>query len=87
VGIQGMRKRVSDTAEYGDLTRGRRVINEETRKEMKRMLKEVQSGDFAKEWIEENEKGRPVFNKRSKDDDKLLIEKVGKDLRKMMPWI
>jgi ketol-acid reductoisomerase len=87
VGIQGMRKRVSDTAEYGDLTRGRRIITEETRKEMKRILDEIQSGKFAKEWIEENKAGRPVFNSLSKKDDALLIEKIGSNLRKMMPWI
>ena len=87
VGIQGMRKRVSDTAEYGDLTRGRRIINDKTRQEMKKILEEVQSGKFAKEWIEENKAGRPVFNKLSQNDDKLLVEKVGKDLREMMPWI
>ncbi|OIO38038.1 MAG: ketol-acid reductoisomerase [Candidatus Omnitrophica bacterium CG1_02_49_10] len=87
VGIQGMRKRVSDTAEYGDLTRGKRVITEETRKEMKRMLKEIQSGAFAKEWIKENEDGRPNFTKLSKADDSILVEKVGKELRGMMPWM
>jgi len=86
-GIQGMRKRVSDTAEYGDLTRGSRIVNEETRKEMKKILEEVQSGAFAKEWIEENEKGRPVFKKLSEADNDILVEKVGRDLRKMMPWI
>ncbi|MCK4463048.1 MAG: ketol-acid reductoisomerase, partial [Candidatus Omnitrophica bacterium] len=75
VGIQGMRKRISDTAEYGDLTRGSRVITGETKKEMEKILGEVQSGKFAKEWIQENEKGRPVFNKLSKADDDILIEK------------
>jgi len=87
MGIQGMRKRVSDTAKYGDLTRGSRVITPDTRKEMKKILKEVQSGKFAKEWIKENEKGRPVFNELMKRDDSHLIEKVGRQLRKMMPWI
>ncbi len=87
VGIQGMRKRVSDTAEYGDLTRGSRVITEDTRNQMKKILGEVQSGKFAKEWIRENEKGRPLFNKLSKADDDILVEKVGKELRKMMPWM
>ena len=87
VGIQGMRKKVSDTAEYGDLTRGKRVINKDTRKIMKDILKEVQSGKFAKEWIEENKKGRPVFNKISQEEDKHQIEEVGKKLRKMMPWM
>jgi ketol-acid reductoisomerase len=86
-GIQGMRKRVSDTAEYGDLTRGKRVIDERARKTMKEMLKEVQSGKFAKEWIEENKKGRPVFNKLSKESSAHPIEEVGKRLRKMMPWM
>lgn len=69
VGIQGMRKRVSDTAEYGDLTRGKRIITAETRKEMKKILEEVQSGKFAEEWIKENEKGRPLYNKLSNADD------------------
>jgi len=87
VGIQGMRKRVSDTAEYGDLTRGKRIITDETRKEMKKILEEVQSGKFAKEWIEENSSGRPVFNALSKKDDALLVEKIGRELRNMMPWI
>jgi ketol-acid reductoisomerase len=87
MGIQGMRRRVSDTAKYGDLTRGSRVITSDTRKEMKKILKEVQSGKFAKEWIKENEKGRPVFNELMKRDDDHLIEKVGQQLRKMMPWI
>jgi len=86
-GIQGMRKRVSDTAEYGDLTRGPRIVNAGTRKEMQKMLKEIQDGTFAKEWIKENEKGRPLYNKLSKADDNILVEKVGAKLRKMMPWL
>jgi len=86
-GIQGMRKRVSDTAEYGDLTRGPRIVSNEIKKEMEKMLKEIQSGQFAKEWIDENKNGRPVFNKLSKADDDILIEKVGEKLRKMMPWM
>ncbi len=86
-GIQGMRKRVSDTAEYGDLTRGRRIINEDTRKEMKKILGEIQSGKFAKEWIEENQAGRPVFNDLRKRDDSHPIEKIGRELRGMMPWM
>jgi ketol-acid reductoisomerase len=87
VGIQGMRKRVSDTAEYGDLTRGPRIVTDETRKEMKKILGEIQSGEFAKEWIKENEDGRPVFNKLEKKDDTHPIEVVGKKLRSMMPWM
>lgn len=86
-GIQGMRTRVSDTAEYGDLTRGPRIVNSKVKNEMKKMLKEIQSGKFAKEWINENKKGRPLFNKLSKADDNILIEKVGVKLRKMMPWM
>jgi ketol-acid reductoisomerase len=86
-GIQGMRKKVSDTAEYGDLTRGRRIITDKTRREMKKILAEIQSGKFAKEWIQENRKGRPLFNSLSKEDNGLLIEKIGKELRTMMPWI
>ncbi|MBW6458760.1 MAG: ketol-acid reductoisomerase, partial [FCB group bacterium] len=61
-GIANMRSSISDTAEYGDLTRGRRIITDETRKEMKKILTEIQDGRFAKEWISENEKGRPVYN-------------------------
>jgi len=87
VGIQGMRKRVSDTAEYGDLTRGNRVISKDVRKEMKKMLKDVQSGAFAKEWIDENKAGRPKFNELRKRDDSHQVEVVGKKLREMMPWM
>ncbi len=86
-GIRGMRARVSDTAEYGDLTRGKRIITEKTRAEMRKILKEVQSGEFAKEWILENRTGRPVFNALAKKDSELLIEKVGKQLRSMMKWL
>jgi ketol-acid reductoisomerase len=86
-GISYMRYSVSDTAEYGDLTRGRRIITEETRKEMKKILGEVQNGQFAKEWILENQANRPQFNALRKRDQEHLIEKVGKQLRAMMPWI
>ncbi len=86
-GIQGMRKRVSDTAEYGDVTRGKRVITQRTRKEMKKILKEVQSGKFAREWIRENENGRPEFNKLRKADDTHPVEVIGQKLRSMMDWI
>jgi len=86
-GITGMRQRVSDTAEYGDITRGKRVVNEQTRKEMKKILKEVQSGKFAKEWIKENQDGRPNYNRITKEEKQHKIEKVGKKLRSMMPWI
>ena len=86
-GISGMRRGVSNTACYGDLTRGPRVITAKTRKEMKKILKEIKSGKFAREWIKENEEGRPNFNKLLSDGDSHLIEKVGKQLREMMPWM
>ena len=86
-GISGMHRRVSDTAEYGDYTRGKRVISETSREEMKKILKEIQSGNFAREWMEENKKGRPNFNKFRGECDNHLVEKVGAELRKMMHWI
>jgi len=86
-GIQGMRKRVSDTAEYGDLTRGKKVINAKTRAIMKKMLADIQSGKFAREWIRENKKGRPNFTKMRAEEDKHPIEEVGRKLRDMMPWM
>ncbi len=86
-GISGMRRGVSNTACYGDLTRGPRIITAKTRKEMQKILKEIKTGKFAKEWIKENENGRPNFNKLIKAGDDHLIEKVGKDLRNMMPWM
>ncbi len=87
VGISGMRRRVSDTACYGDLSRGPKIITEKTRKEMKKMLKSIQSGKFAKEWIKENETGRVNFDRLMKEGDNHPIEKVGKNLREMMPWM
>ncbi len=86
-GISGMHRRVSDTAEYGDYSRGKRVIGKETREEMKKILKEIQSGAFAREWIEENKNGRPLFNRLRDECDRHPVEKVGADLRKMMHWI
>ncbi|MBF0122304.1 MAG: ketol-acid reductoisomerase [Candidatus Omnitrophica bacterium] len=86
-GVAGMRKRVSDTAEYGDYSRGKRIINDRTRKEMKKILKEIQTGRFAREWIRENKNGRPNFSKMRQDSEKHPIEKVGKELRAMMPWM
>lgn len=86
-GISGMRRRVSNTACYGDLTRGKRIITEKTRKQMRKILKEIRSGKFAREWIRENEAGRPVFNKLLTEADSHRIEEVGKRLRKMMPWM
>jgi len=86
-GITGMRYSISDTAEYGDLTRGPRVINEQTKQEMQRILAEIQSGRFAREWINENMAGRPVFNALRKRQAEHQIEKVGQQLRAMMSWI
>ncbi len=86
-GISRMRYSVSDTAEYGDLTRGKRIITDETRHEMKKILNEIQSGEFAREWILENHAGRPVFNALHNQTKDLLIEKVGAKLRKMMSWL
>ncbi|MSR77848.1 MAG: ketol-acid reductoisomerase [Candidatus Omnitrophica bacterium] len=86
-GISGMHRRVSDTAEYGDYSRGKRIIGKESRTAMKQILKEVQSGAFAKEWMEENRKGRPNYNKMRQACDSHPIEKVGTELRGMMQWI
>ena len=86
-GLAGMRSAISNTAEYGDLTRGPRIITEETKSEMKKILSEIQSGEFAREWILENLASRPVFNALAKKDAQHLIEKVGKELRGMMSWI
>ncbi|MBI3616973.1 MAG: ketol-acid reductoisomerase [Candidatus Omnitrophica bacterium] len=86
-GIVGMRQRVSDTAEYGDYTRGPRIITDRTRKEMKKILKEIQSGKFAREWMKENKNGRPNFNKYREDAKNHPVEKVGKELRAMMSWM
>lgn len=87
VGIQGMRKRVSDTAEYGDYSRGKRIITDRTRKEMVKILKEVQSGKFAREWIRENRRGRLNFNEMRKAGEEHQIEKIGEQLRGMMSWM
>ena len=86
-GIQGMRKRVSDTAEYGDMSRGPRIVNARTRAEMKKILKEIQSGKFAAEWMAENKNGRKNFIKMRKAGETHLIEKVGSRLRGMMSWM
>jgi ketol-acid reductoisomerase len=86
-GLAFMRYSISDTAEYGDLTRGPRIINEQVRAEMKKILKEIQSGEFAREWILENQAGRPVLNALRRKEKEHLIEEVGKKLRAMMPWI
>ena len=87
VGISGMRRRVSNTATYGDLTRGPMIITEKTRKVMKKLLKDIRSGKFAREWIKENETGRARFDSLLKAGDEHQIEAVGKQLREMMPWM
>jgi len=86
-GLAHMRNTVSNTAEYGDLTRGPRVIDNHTRKEMKKILKEIQDGQFAKEWVMENKTGGVKFNALRKNEKELLLEKVGKELRQKMHWI
>jgi ketol-acid reductoisomerase len=86
-GLAYMRYSVSDTAEYGDLSRGKRIITEETRATMKKILAEVQSGEFAKEWILENQAGRPMFRTMREIEKRLLVEEVGSRLRAMMPFL
>jgi len=86
-GISGMRFSISDTAEYGDLTRGPRVINQAVREEMGRILGEIQDGTFAKEWVDENAKGRPNYNALRQAGLDHPIEKVGAELRDMMPFV
>jgi ketol-acid reductoisomerase len=86
-GIAGMRYSISDTAEYGDVTRGPRIVTPNTKKQMQKILKEIQSGKFAKEWIAESEGGRVKFNELRKAGADHQIEEVGKRLRSMMPWI
>ena len=86
-GLAWMRHSISDTAEYGDYTRGPRVVNDQTKQEMKRILKEIQSGQFAKEFILENQVGRPVLEMFREHEKEHPIEQVGKRLRDMMSWI
>jgi len=86
-GISTMRYSISNTAQYGDLTRGPRIITEETKKEMKKILEEVQSGQFAREWILECRANKPVFNALTRKGEEHPIEEVGARLRAMMPWL
>jgi ketol-acid reductoisomerase len=86
-GLNYMRYSVSDTAEYGDYTRGPRIIDEAVKEEMAEILAEIQDGSFAKEWILENQVGRPVHNALKRMDTEHLIEEVGEELRQMMPWL
>ena len=86
-GLSYMRYSISNTAEYGDLTRGPRIITEQTRAEMKKILSEITSGQFAKEWVDEYQSGLKKFNELYEKDHDSQLEKVGKELRRMMKWI
>src|SRR5919205_4032060 len=86
-GITGMRYSVSNTAEYGDLTRGKRVVGEPTRQAMREILGEIQSGDFAREWIAENQAGQESFQRMREEQKNHQIEREGRELRSMMDWI
>jgi ketol-acid reductoisomerase len=86
-GLSYMRYSVSDTAEYGDYTRGPRIINEQTRTEMKKILSEIQSGEFARQWMEENRTGRQKFLAMREAEKGQKIEQVGRELREMMPFL
>lgn len=86
-GLNYMRYSVSDTAEYGDYTAGPKIVTEETRHVMHQMLEDIQNGSYAQNWIEENQRGRPWFNQQRRKDQKHLIEKVGAELRQMMPFL
>ncbi len=86
-GIAGMRYSISDTAEYGDLTRGKRIIGEDSRKAMKAVLGEIQSGEFAREWIAENRAGQENFQRLRAQSAAHPIEREGRELRSMMDWI
>ena len=86
-GIAKMRDSISNTAQYGDITRGPRIITEDVREEMFRILEEIQTGEFAREWILENRANRPVFNALTRQGEQHLAEEVGQRLRKLMPWL
>src|SRR6185503_3355535 len=86
-GLNYMRYSVSNTAEFGDYTRGPRIITEQTRQEMKKILHEIQSGQFAREWILENKAGAPAFKAMRRRERSLPIEDIGKRLRGLMTWI
>jgi ketol-acid reductoisomerase len=86
-GIQGMRDSISNTAEYGDMTRGPKVITNETRDAMRKILADIQSGEFAKEWIAENRAGGENFDRMRQEGKDHQVERVGGELRSMMDWI
>jgi ketol-acid reductoisomerase len=86
-GITKMHRFISETAKYGDLTRGPRIVNKATKKEMRKILAEIQQGKFARQWIAENKGGRRRYSKLLKADLSHSIEKVGAQLRARMPWL
>jgi ketol-acid reductoisomerase len=86
-GITNMRYTISNTAQFGDLTRGPRIVNEDTRREMKKILREIQSGEFAREWLLETKAGKPVFNALTRQGQEHPLEAVGARLRALMPWL
>jgi ketol-acid reductoisomerase len=86
-GLAKMRHSISDTAEYGDLTRGGRIVTDETREAMDKILVDIQSGNFAREWVSEAEAGAPNFSRLREEAAAHKIETVGKELRAMMPWL
>ncbi|EHM09370.1 ketol-acid reductoisomerase [Thermanaerovibrio velox DSM 12556] len=86
-GLSWMRYSVSDTAKYGDMIAGHRVVNHSSREAMKELLSDIQSGEFARRWIDENHSGRPNMSRWIRDESEHPIEKVGRDLRSMMPWM
>jgi ketol-acid reductoisomerase len=86
-GLAGMRYSISNTAEYGDYTRGKRVITDETRAAMRKVLADIQSGDFAREWIAENRAGQESFKRMRAEQEGTQIESVGAELRSHMDWI
>ena len=86
-GLEGMRYSISTTAEYGDYTRGPQIIDEHVKENMRKALKQIQSGEFAREWIAENDEGLPRYRQLQKDDLAHPVEKIGRELRGMMPWL
>ncbi len=86
-GISNMRYTISNTAQYGDVTRGPRVVNAEVKQEMKRILNQIQSGEFAREWLLEARAGKPVFNALTRHGEEHQLESVGRSLRGLMPWL
>ena len=86
-GLSYMRYSVSDTAEHGDYTAGPKIITEQVRENMRQILRDIQNGTYAREWILENQAGRPFFNSMRQRERQHLVEKVGRELRRMMPWL